>query len=150
MDSARKTWMGKGVLHHAFEMISSLKSQSSFEDTTTPGYYPPLNLNTGQNSFSYLFSIRHQIAFYEAAGLGALKSKSSDGNPPFILSEAARFCFQMQKRANSNVLYLSLKKQTPTEYNDYVEAWDNLNSNLLGGQLKYYCIINCIYFEIYI
>jgi hypothetical protein len=101
-----------------------------FNDKETLLYYPNLKEITGAskcgvNPGHYLYSIQHSLTFFEAIGLGALKTMQGNGRGTITLSEASRFCLTITKKKRSDTQYLKVKKQTQEEYNDHVKHWNS-------------------------
>jgi hypothetical protein len=109
--------------------IDGVDLPNVFNDKDTLLYYP--NLKEMRDSrysvplpSHYIFSIYHQLVFFEAVGLGALKTTNGNGRGIITLSEAARFCLSVSKKKRSEVQSLKVKKQTQDEYQDHVKHWN--------------------------
>ena len=118
--------MEDNVLKISYEMHVGFqaKDRDDFSDVTTVEYYPRVVRGFGHHAQHYLFSIRHQLLFFEAVGLGPLKTEDGDGLPPFKLSEAAKYCLQITKKKKDTTLFLAVKKQTSQEFSTWVANFD--------------------------
>ena len=117
-------------MNHAYDMKRCyIFEENKFDDDETVDYFPKIKLDSGIHGTHYLFSMWHQLVFFEAIGLGPLKSLHSDGNPPFVLTEAARFCLKVKKRnMEDDTMFMTIKKQTTAEFKAYVSKHDKGNN----------------------
>ena len=101
------------------------ETRDDFIDNVTLKFYPSLKMDSGMHGLNYVVSMHHQLTFFEAVGLGPLKSAHGDSEPPYELTEAARFCLQVRKRnAEGSVTYLAVKKQSKSDFDVYVREYD--------------------------
>ena len=142
VDHDKKCFMNTSTIAHTKQLSTcGENADGTIIDDKTLDYFHKLQTGMGKHPLHYQFSIRHQLIFYEAIGLGPLKTMNGNGEPPFMLSEASRSCLQIYKKSKKESRqYLAVKKQNENDFQAYIKSYDEE----LGEQQLYLVLPNIL------